>query len=63
MDRIQGLETKAMRRLFRFKKEEDETWAGHYTRTARIARKIWSKMKLPFLSDWRMCVERHGLGM
>ena len=26
LDRIKGWETKAMRRLFRFEKEEDETW-------------------------------------
>ena len=40
-----------MRRLRRFKKEEDETWAEYYTRTARIARKIWTKMNLPILSE------------
>ena len=33
------------------KKVEDETWANYCTRTARVARKIWVKMRLPFLSD------------
>ena len=47
LDRIKRWETKAVRRVFRFEKE-DETWANY---CARIARKIWTKMKLPFLSE------------
>ena len=48
---IKGWETMTVRRLFRFNKKEDETWANYFTRTARTARKIWTKMKLPFLSE------------
>ena len=33
-----------MRRVFRFKKEEDETWANYCTRTARVAKKIAESM-------------------
>ena len=51
LDRIKGWETKAMRRLFRFKKKEDETLAEYCTITARIARTIWTKMKLPILFE------------
>ena len=51
LDRIKAWETKAMRRLVRFKREEDEMWAEYCRRTARVARKIWTKMKLPFLSE------------
>ena len=40
-----------MRRLFRFNKEEDENFTGYYQRTARAARTIWTRMKLPFLSE------------
>ena len=40
MDRIRKWETKAMRRVFRFKKEEYETWANYCTRAARVAKKI-----------------------
>ena len=40
MDRIRKWETKAMRRVFRFKKEEDETWANYCTRAATVAKKI-----------------------
>ena len=40
-----------MRRLFRFKKEECETLAEYYTWTARIARKIRTKVKLPILLE------------
>ena len=50
LDRIKAWETKAMKHLVRFKEEEeDEVWAAYCTRTARVARKIWTKMKLPFL--------------
>ena len=50
LDRIKGWETKAKKRMFRFNKKEDETLAECYTRTARIARTIWTHMKLPFLN-------------
>ena len=40
-----------MRRLYRFKKKEDETVIGYCIRTARAARTIWTKMKLPTLSE------------
>ena len=46
-----GCETKAMRRLFRSKKKEDENFTGYCQRTARAVRTIWTKMKLPFLSE------------
>ena len=49
MDRIKGRE--AMRRLFRFMRKEDETVTGYCTRTARAARTMWNKMKLPFLFE------------
>ena len=39
-----------MRRLFSSKKEQGETLPEYYTRTARIARTIWTKMKLRILS-------------
>ena len=42
---------KAMRRLFRFRKKEDETLAEYNTMTARIARKIWTEIKLPIQSE------------
>ena len=51
MDKIKGWETKFMRRLFRFKKKEEETGVGYLMRTARAARTLWVKMKLPTLSE------------
>ena len=42
-----------MRRLFEFKRKEDEMLKGCCMRTARAARIIWKKMKLSF----------HGLDM
>ena len=36
---------------FRFKKKEDENFTGYCQRTARAVRTIWTKMKLPFLSE------------
>ena len=51
LDGTKGWDTKAMRRLFHFKQDEDETWADHYTGTARVARKIWTKLNQPFLSE------------
>ena len=46
-----GWETNSMRRLFRSKKKEDENFTGYCQRTARAVRTIWTKMKLPFLSE------------
>ena len=46
---IKGWETNAMRRLFKFNQKEHETVVGYCTMTARAARTIWTKMKLPFL--------------
>ena len=40
-----------MRRLFRFKRKEDETLQGYYTRTASVARTMWKKLRLPFLTE------------
>ena len=50
LDRIQGWEKKAMRRLFGFRSKEDETLTGYCTRTAIAARTIW-KNETPFLSE------------
>ena len=41
--------TKAMNRLFRFKREKDEAWSDNYTRTCKTDRKIWGQLGLPFL--------------
>ena len=51
LDRIQGWETKAVRRFVLIQKKEDETRAEYCTRTARIARKIWTEMKQSFLFE------------
>ena len=48
LDRIEGWETRAMSRLFRFKRMEDETLAGYCTRAART---IWTKTNTSFLSE------------
>ena len=37
--------------MFRFKKKEYETLAEYCTGTARVARTIWTKMKLPILYE------------
>ena len=50
-DRINVLESKAVRRLVGFGRKEDDTLAGCCTRTARAARTIWKKMKLRQLSN------------
>ena len=57
LDRITGWETKAMRRLFRFKKKEDENFTVYCQRTARAVRTMWAKRKLSFLSE--VIVEKH----
>ena len=57
-DGIKGWETKAMSRLFRLKKDKNETWSDYYTRTCRIASKIWVEMELLFVcSDRQKYVE------
>ena len=48
LDRMEGWETRALSRLFRFTRMEDETLAGYCTRAART---IWTKMNTPFLSE------------
>ena len=59
MENINGWETKTMTLLFRLKRQKDETWVEHHTRTCNMARKIWVQMDLPFLcgkiaeSMWR----------
>ena len=40
-----------MSRLFRFKKQKEETWIDYYARACRTARKIWVQMGLPFLYE------------
>ena len=58
LGRIEGWETKTMKRLCRFRSKEDETTAGYGARMARTARTIWIKMKLSFLTNaermWRV---------
>ena len=49
LDRMKGRE--ATRRLFRFMRKDDETVTGFCSRTARAARTISNKMKLPFLFE------------
>ena len=36
---------------FQIQKKDEETWIQYCTRTARAARHLWKKMKLPFLSE------------
>ena len=48
LDRIRGSETKAMNRLFRFKREKDEAWSDYHARTCRMARKRWGKNGFTF---------------
>ena len=49
--KTKGWETKTMIKLFRLKRQKDETWVEYHTRTCNLARKIWVKMKLPFLYE------------
>ena len=62
MEKIKGRETKTMTRLFRLKRQKDETWVEYRTRACNMARKIWVQMGLPFLckkcseSMWRAIV-------
>ena len=61
LDRIKGWETTTMRRLFRFKRKEDETLTGYCTKTARASRTIWKKDEASIV--WYACrkhVESHG---
>ena len=52
LDKIKGWETKVMRRLFRFKRKEEETWRGYCMRTARAARTVWKKIRSHFGSSF-----------
>ena len=60
----QGWETKMVTKLFRLKRQKDETWVEYRTRTSIMARKMWVQMKLPFLYEksgkYAAC---HGMGM
>ena len=49
-----------MRQRFRFKRKENETLKGYCMRTARAARIIWKKLKLPLL--YEMIAENMGEG-
>ena len=51
LEKMKGWETKAMSRIFRFKREKEETWTDYYTRTCKTSRKTWVKMGLPFLCE------------
>ena len=51
MDRIKRWETKIMMRLFRFKREKDETRVEFHTRGCNDTRKIWIQIRLPFLCE------------
>ena len=51
MAKIKGWETKTMTRLFRLKRQKDETWVEHHTRTCNMARKIRVQMGLLFLYE------------
>ena len=48
-----------MTKLFRLKRQKEETWVEYQTRTSIMARKIWVQVRLPFLfakiaeSMWR----------
>ena len=44
-------ETKTMIRLFRFKRNKDETWVAYHTRTCEMAKNIWTQVGLPFLYE------------
>ena len=48
VEKITGWETKTMTRLFRLKRQKDETWVEYHTRTCKMARKMWVQMGLPF---------------
>ena len=46
-----GWETKVMTKVFRLKKQKEETWVEHQTGMSIMARKVWENMKLPFLYE------------
>ena len=46
-----GGRQKTMTKLFRLKRQKEETWVEFQTRTSIMARKIWEQMKLPFLHE------------
>ena len=51
LKKIKGWETKTMVRLFRCKRQQDETWVDHHARTCKTARKIWIQMSLQLLYE------------
>ena len=51
LDRSEGLKIKAVRRLFRFERMEDDLLKEDCMRSARAARFIWKKMKFLFVSE------------
>ena len=51
LDRSEGSKTKAVRRLFRFKRKEDELLKEDRMRSARAVRIIWKKMKFLLVSE------------
>ena len=65
LQKINGWETKTMTRLFRLKRQKDETWVENHTRTCNMAKKIWVQMGLPFLfeKNCRKNVACHGVGL
>ena len=62
--KIKGWEIKTMPRLFRFKRNKEETWVDYCTRTCNLTRKMWMQMGLFFLyeKNRRKCVTNHGMG-
>ena len=64
LDRIQGREIMTMSRLFRFKREKEETWSDYQASVCRTDRK--NGKNVFFFSVWcdrRKYVERHGMGL
>ena len=51
MEKINGWETKTLTRLFRLKRQEDETLVDYLATTCNMARKIWMQMGLFFLCE------------
>ena len=65
MEKIQRRETKILTKLFCLKRRTEETWVDYQIRISIMARKIWAKMKLPFLyeKNCETCVVRDGVGL
>ena len=63
LEKVQRWETKMMTKLFRLKRQKEETRVEYQTRTSIMARKIWVQMKLPFLCEQiAESMWRHGVG-